>query len=1783
MSISKKNNKKNKSAQKSYKIESLEPRFLMDAASDESYKQWTDELACISAPDEWVSDSWKSQDSVNTIIDGLYKKNADTGSLDRARISDLLEYDYYAHAGMDVKETSNSLLGVIKKDLSNKMKDISKDSVITASNLSKKIGSGDVSHSLGSSEYFQDKITYKVSSVNNGAITIDATVTFSIRQGGIISILNEYRTQKNMAAYAEDFFCADMADTTIGIEADFDFRNYNKALEFSFVLDGNAGNGVDQKSTLYTEMRFNESGDARYGVLDLVGDSDKSDDLLIANRWTISENKKTNETGIAANLSYSVKNAERDFSGNMVNEKFNYTKSLSFNPDAKGTWSNANIEKYATFSMGRVMGKLQEVASRLTAIQNGEYYEDNVDFDRLLSKNTLTLLNLSAMLDDIINEPPESLQELVERMNNSPYRKNENTKVKINVSGDSITIPFNLVYAEYANEETKFKDRNTYIESEVSLSKEKLENILSVEVLENKAVKVQSDASLYFDLVIPFKKTEMADADSKLYELGLDNTNDQLGAVIGAKALVAANAMEHFYWGGKDLTEYTDKILKISGMPSGVSACLNSKDTSYALYYDLTSSAATLNFAEGNKFDPTGLAEFKGAVASKCVVFKWTDNYTSIQYKHVDSKSKTRKIDGDKSTKIESAASILNSLFAQSTEDCAKGLKAVAFNDCIVILLGAKKADSATNEGKVNDAILAELKNVVFVNEAAKETALQNLTLKEIWISDELSPAHYDEEAVMTVTVGNVTYDLEFAEGYFNSATCVADIAASLQEMINAKFRWNVVDETGNIGYEPAHLFVDASDGHIRFVSLQDYAIDFHDKAFAEWLGFETSAFVVDAAMDEHAIIATSSGEVDKFLEKRVVTERKVSPASLSSVELYVTVGSQEKKISVDADQLKKLKWTSELAAVFQSAINKAFGWTDDTVLLTVGSYNDLLFFSSAEDFLIEAPFGPTMTSLGFDYVDYRNVGNETRLSRQSYKEYYSSEFGEKEIDALNNASSDIKVSFDFEDGSSFYVVCEAEELAKMNGLGGLTLTLNTKLSELYAEDSMPQVVASEKNGSLCFRCHKSFVLRFDSEADAKLFGFVNHLKNVDKNGREVLGLYAQEDFEDNVKHECMEIVVDFGNDNKKSYKIDVSSIIGEYQEKGAKECTIGTLLEKIVAALNKKIGHDYFVVNGVKIEFNKSEYKDLEVDPLISNITDINGYTLASLLGLVGEYGKDTAEQRETFSVVASLVDDYIKEDSKVPLFKNFNLTVNNKITQGRLEIPVNYGVFGETVYIDMTGMACKTEVKDAIQKGKTKYRIRDLNEPAYTYDLWSDSANRDNWWRVVLNEGIRGNNQAGNLSFWSDNGKFVVTFNTPGYNAILNTATGAFRGSNYTRSNLYADLEAACLKWMNQFFGENADGLSKIQLPILGKTLLEIMGLQSKLGELESLLTKDMSCTTIQELVADITSKTGIKTVATLENNSVRLDFEWNTSVTNKLLELDNLYFGLDNFGLSGLFKTFLNANLTFRSRVTLMDQGTGRVRVVSDDARITGNVNLQARNISADLDINVLEKDAKGKDILKQAQLQVESESGKESNIFLRAQVGNDQKVQMNLGGKLYTYRYGAEAGIVNLSVAQWDGYDNASSWNGVQNNDIGRIICDVASPKAVPILKDAASAVIHAGDILLDFTKVNNLDLKLTGLFDKLRQSVDGLSDTVRRLQSSLNSTLMNENIRNIPLLGDNIINVGDSLTFLNDRFIEPFRKYVYNKTSGLNAGVITEKLYNILSAFIWSESVVTRNL
>ena len=85
----KKNSQKRISGKK-YQIESLEPRFLMDASSGYSVDDWNKELDCIVDTPFWLT----NDESVNDlVIDGLFVVNKDTAVTERAVVRDLLDCD----------------------------------------------------------------------------------------------------------------------------------------------------------------------------------------------------------------------------------------------------------------------------------------------------------------------------------------------------------------------------------------------------------------------------------------------------------------------------------------------------------------------------------------------------------------------------------------------------------------------------------------------------------------------------------------------------------------------------------------------------------------------------------------------------------------------------------------------------------------------------------------------------------------------------------------------------------------------------------------------------------------------------------------------------------------------------------------------------------------------------------------------------------------------------------------------------------------------------------------------------------------------------------------------------------------------------------------------------------------------------------------------------------------------------------------------------------------------------------------------------------------------------------------------------------------------------------------------------------------------------------------------------------------------------------------------------------------------------------------------------------
>lgn len=1771
-----KNQKKNKIAKnnKNYKIENLEPRLLMDASQGHTIEEWQDEISdFITNSDFWSSDRLKE----NKDVEGLYCQ--DEGALKYAHTKDVLnlanEKDFFDDAKEALNKFGQTLLDKLESKFKGDLSDEDYLSLVVTGNEIKNLV-------CGSSNEVKNE--YVVEFCDDGKLTFN------------VELSKTFDASKN----AKKQYKADLYGTPANIQAEFELTKVSNDLEFSFTLDGSVKNGVEFDSTAimtasFKEVLIEDENDEdilpKYGVLDLSPKGKAGDNYVnIQTSWKYtdsapSENEATkkNRTSvedntIEAKLSFKVDDADKYFVGDhLLSIKENFVYEQEYRKE--GSWNHTRISKFDQFTMGKVLEKIQEVSSRLTALQNGEFnkvkgvdeFEENiVDFAGLLSRNAHSLLNLSCMLDSVINNPPTSLQELVERLNSNNDYKSED--VKITIDSNYVSIPFRL---KYSAEET-----------DVALCQEFFEKKLGVKVLENQTVTVESGAYLIFDLVVPFANSEKADGDSKLYELGLDSSNEQLATVIGAKALVAEE-MDHYYGGYANLDSYASYVAKVYGEKNEigkVNYCINSNDNTYALYVNMgwgekgpqeddDSSTDGEKAANEGKFTLNNFVEMRASTASRGFAFDWNDKCEVVKY-NADKKKYRKELNVDG---IDSAVSALNAMFAQIDE--LKDAHATAFDGKIIVSFCA-------DDDVTKDEIAKQLKKFFFKAKAddddddksiIKGSDVFNLiNLSEIWVSDELSPAHYDQKTKLSITVGQETCEFDIRAGYFNDVASVSEIASALQEMINTMFHWDNVDS-------PTQLFVDSYDGKIRFVSLQDFAIDFDDESFAQWLGYDNYGMIVDESSDRHFLMETSSKEAEGLLMKCRIASQKFSDSSKDSrysdvkngFSISVTVDGKTEKISIGKGDIASSNRAIDFVELLQEKINKAFKWDDDSCKLFVSSVNDYVRFRSNSEFSIAFTgenYSACALWLGFSDVSYE--GKTAVIANM--KKFVSKGVNYSTLKEMLGSSDDT-VLMEFVFGKASFKLY-SDFLKRVDSLEGFAALLNSNFVGMHnASTSYPLVHVDVRDDRLCFSSVSDFSIVFYYSDFALLFGF-SSLEMTERFDDPCYSVCESESAakiqtEQTAKAQtaCMEIDADTIG----KVEIDLGSLFSDGSLAEVKNCKVSRVLTEIVGALNKKAGKDAYKINGVTIEAIDG-YR-------INSISDINGFTIASLLGLTGEYGDSVDENRKDFSVVASLVDEYIEDSTKKDLnlgdvkdlrvtrISNFNLGITNTIVEGSVKIPVSYGVFGETITGNIAGMGCSTTLQNwsLVRPNELKLKM-DENCPYNGGERsLSISMNQTETGKLFVNANELNEDR---IVFVEENGKLDSRLDQ---HTSLNTKNGIFCDAKYSMDNLYTDLySATCEDWMKTIYNDPQFNLANINLPIYGKNILEIMGLDSKIRELESLLTKDRSCTTVQELVEKITNETGIKTTVKFENEGIVFEFNWSMAVKNKLLELDALNLGREDFKLTGDFKTFLEAELGFSSTVTLKyNAGTGKITPETSSPKFSGYVSLESRSISADIDIGVVRDDK-----LELETLQVESLSGKESNIFMYATLvdvwGSDtQNVKMSVGGELHVYRYGDYVNSIKITGGDNGGVAGSKAWAGDKNNLSGSFTCTNSSPVTAVKMNDGEFLdSVSKGNVYIDLSKVN-LDLKSFNFLDGIRQSVDGMSNAVRRLQSSLNSVVANQGLTKIPFIGSSMLNIGDSVSFLETDFIEPLRKYIYNKTEGFTAATIATKLYTLLGSMI----------
>ncbi len=792
--MSKKNNKKSikKFNRNAYKIESLEPRLMMDGNPAGSEQQWLSEVNQYQdSYNDIMSESYRS---LNAKIDGLYVAKDDNVS--PATYKSLLDLRdnvggiFAALAGTPFSEQMEEVVDSVKSDL--------KSCIKWASVGKTKVSAQDILDWCGAKERvlyngaWGKKTSYHVSLYDNDKLKVTITAQFD-----------------NFAyrAFADNVNITYKADSreTLGLEANYKFNEYYECYSSSFILDGDALTDLNKESVISLRAAFNEvenvGSKAKYGILELNPDVDADVDFVLGADVIRSGDKVSVKSRTEADFDLSIANPD-SFSDESAGKVFANENSITLKKDfadASAIWSDDSIEKYNDITMGKILGKLRELSFAITEAQSNKSADlsgiKNADLSGILSQNMNELSCFSNMLDDVLNAQPQSLQELIKSLNESDYSINKNVVISLDGSGN-LVIPFDLKYIEYELDADGKKVIKSNCVYSVAISQTKFEKSLfeGLNILVNDGIKVSSSATMSFKLVVPLKEIPKAQENTELNDLGLGQSDCKLGSILGDNVMIGG-VMEREAELATRASSYFVSPLKKAGY------CIDTNQGCYAVYCD-----------NNENVDVSGKSEFQGVMSQIGFILQWNDKCNYISYSG-------KKISLDSDNKKDHAVSAMNSIFSQDSS-LGKNTRAVLFDNNIIILLD-------------NDAV--NLSSLTIDNIS---TNFVDSNKKKVWVSREVKPQKYNGDIEIKIDldgngkIGETDRIIVFNKGCFDGAQCVADIAISIQNGINKAFGWTADEEV--------KLFVETFEGKIRFSTSTPCKLAFSSDESAKWLGFSS-------------------------------------------------------------------------------------------------------------------------------------------------------------------------------------------------------------------------------------------------------------------------------------------------------------------------------------------------------------------------------------------------------------------------------------------------------------------------------------------------------------------------------------------------------------------------------------------------------------------------------------------------------------------------------------------------------------------------------------------------------------------------------------------------------------------------------------------------------------------------------------------------------------------------------------------------------------------------------
>lgn len=896
------NTKKSNHSRKNFKIESLEPRLLMDANGKND--NWYDEINSISAPNllddnDALYEKIKGKKSSESIR-GLYqrtKESIESGAAatlddfsDSVSYDDLVKMDQEFTSSLP-QPTAKEILKEVKKDLVKRVKRVDSDEKMSAKQLFEKLcaQSGSVeSEGVTCNIQFQheDSVNSWIN-VNYSIKYVDSKIKVEVRS---YASLEDYG--RNLGMTYRDYagkIKANLRDfDDIDIDANFNFAGYTRVYDFSFYLDGKKDTSAKLSSTVMLCTMFDESHekvsvgeDAQYGILGFNGDTDLSVDLMIGRGVTINESSKNGSpvNGVLVDLDLTLKNASLFTKNTGLKKYVSYSKDFFgagvWRVDSSNKTDAVDVGEYNQTTMGRIFSTLLSLSAKLAEVQNGEY--GNADFNGLLSRNCHNLLELSRVLEHalIVNlgtenaRSPLTIQEMIANLNAVNEKKGKSYKFKIDMDEEgNLVIPFELDF--YLTDSKNVE--HTTVNKNVALAQETLESLLGVKVTKNALVNVASSGKLSFNMVIPLESYSLANKNTTLKELGIDSSDCQIGLLMGANSMVAPNSID-FKYGSNFETNVMGCAL--AAREGGSSYCLDAQSGIYALYSEKEINLDALKVVE----------EFADAKVQKGFVFEWN---ASSPCKKITAFGKSYDVDG-----IEHAVNTLNTIFEESADVC--DFRAMVIGDKIVVLFDA----DAKNLDKERNS----LKEVSLV---AGNDSYNFENLLNIVVSGELSLASYAFADVFTVTIPGLEDNpsapnpvfISFSEDVFADISSVSEVASRMQALIN-----NALYKTYGKKYGKGNLEnliqVQCFDNRIRVVSNFGFQIHF-TPLFGKWLGFAENENLRGVADDSDLYIYSPGYDLKNSCIRIETSKGEYFVQLKSLVDAQIYSGSSLKNLSVN-------------------------------------------------------------------------------------------------------------------------------------------------------------------------------------------------------------------------------------------------------------------------------------------------------------------------------------------------------------------------------------------------------------------------------------------------------------------------------------------------------------------------------------------------------------------------------------------------------------------------------------------------------------------------------------------------------------------------------------------------------------------------------------------------------------------------------------------------------------------------------------------------------------------